>query len=267
MRKNNLHFITYGSNDFRIAKKHLINLAKQSEIFKTCRSFGFKDLNAEFKNKHSDILKFKRGGGYWIWKHEIIYNSLKEIKNDDFVIYSDAGSTFNDKGRKRFFEYINLLSDSNFGIFIMENESENYEYKWTTKELFNFFKINSDSAHYNSVQKEATHLIFKKNEHSLFLLNEFKKLLNYDQWLITDKYIKNQSKEFIENRWDQSIFSLLSKKYGCETSKNETHFKNNINLQYNYPFLAVRRHGHGITDTLKFFTNYKKFADNPAYFK
>ena len=31
----------------------------------------------------------KRGGGYWIWKFDIILNKLKQINNGDFLVYID----------------------------------------------------------------------------------------------------------------------------------------------------------------------------------
>ena len=55
--------------------------------------------------------------------------------------------------------------------------------------------------------------------------------------LITDKYNHiNKHDAFKENRHDQSIFSLLTKTLGGEIIPNETHFLDNKELQYNYPF-------------------------------
>ncbi len=268
MNKQKLYFITYGSNDFRIAKRHLLKLANDSGLFEESVGFGVKDLSQEFQNKFNEILTFKRGGGYWIWKHEIINSFLNQIDYGDIVIYSDAGSTFNIRGVKRLFEYIEMLNDSDYGAFIIDNESQNLEYQWTINELFEYFKIDKNSSEYSSVQKEATHLIFKKNDHSMTFLNKYKKVLDYDPWLITDKYNQvNQINNFVENRWDQSIFSLLGKTLGCVSIKNETHFKSKPKEQYDYPFLAVRKHGHGIKDSAKFLINYKKQYDKPAYFE
>ena len=47
---------------------------------------------------------------------------------------------------------------------------------------------------------------------------------------------------------------------------NETHFSQNLELQRNYPFLAVRRHGHGLLDTYKYVTNQKNIKNTPVYF-
>ena len=85
--------------------------------------------------------------------------------------------------------------------------------------------------------------------------------------MITDFYNDtDQHDGFIENRHDQSIFSLLSKKHGGVIVNNETHFSRGLDQQTDYPFLAVRRHGHGVLDTVKFTLNYKNIKETPVYF-
>ena len=67
-------FLTYGDNNFKIAKKHLALLAKESSFFDQVIALGPNDLDYDFKKKYSHIIKQKKGGGYWIWKHRIIQN-------------------------------------------------------------------------------------------------------------------------------------------------------------------------------------------------
>ena len=74
-----IYFLTYGDQKFYISKKHLISLAKKSELFDHLLSFGPKDLSAQFKKQYKKILQNSRGGGFWIWKHHIISNLLNEI--------------------------------------------------------------------------------------------------------------------------------------------------------------------------------------------
>ena len=94
-----------------------------------------------------------------------------------------------------------MLNDSDYGNFRIECESIHKEKDWTTKELFDYFNIDSKSDHFNTTQLEATHIIFKKNDHTDNYLNEYKKLLNEDPYLITDSYnSKTQIDSFKENR-------------------------------------------------------------------
>ena len=65
----------------------------------------------------------------------------------------------------------------------------------------------------------------KKCNHSLLLINECLKLLDFDKNLITDFYNKNQGEYFIDNRHDQSILSLMRKKYNSIVLNDETYIK------------------------------------------
>ena len=265
--KNKIYFITYGDDNFDIAKKHIIALAKYSGFFEESLSFNREDLDYEFKNKYEEILNMPRGGGYWIWKHRIIQNLLKEISENDLIIYCDAGASLNFKASKRFNEYIEMINSSKYGNFRMKCEQQFKEVNYTTKELFNYFKLNTDSEFAKTTQLQAGHMIFKKNKHSRELLEHYSALLEKDSNLITDYYSSfSQHKKFIENRHDQSIFSLLSKIYGCELIDNETEFKHRPSEQYNYPFLSVRTYGHGIRDRVDFLFNKKKYSKKIVYF-
>jgi hypothetical protein len=263
-----IYFITYGNRKFKTAKKHLINLANHSNFFTECISMSPRDLNNNFVKKYTSILAVERGAGYWIWKYEIINNLLKKINTNDLVVYCDAGGSLNFHARKRFYEYIDIINSSKFGNFRIECESNHIENQWTSQEVFNYFDLDVNSHIGKSTQLEAGHMIFKKNAHSISFFEEFDNILNYDQNLITDKY--NHSKQidtFKECRHDQSIFSIISKKFGCEYIKNETEFKNRAQEQYSYPFLSVRQGGHGIKDKTKFFINYKSINTKPIYFE
>tara|TARA_B100001250_G_scaffold13960_1_gene12220 strand:+ start:38193 stop:39005 length:813 start_codon:yes stop_codon:yes gene_type:complete len=262
------YFITYGTEAFNTSKKHIINLAKKFDIFENYYALGPKDLGSDFKKNFSEILKLKRGAGYWIWKHHIIYNLLNEINTDDVIVYCDSGSSLNYFAKKRLFDYFELLNDSEYGSLMFECEKQYIEKHWTTKQLLEYFDSNNDQEILNSTQLEATQMIFKKNKNSDTFFKEYRKLLNHDTQLITDKYNKiNQEKYFIDNRHDQSIFSILSKKLGSEVLSNESHHENNIKNQYQFPFLAVRTYGHGKKDKIKFALNYKDYRNTPVYFK
>ena len=160
-----------------------------------------------------------------------------------------------------------MLNESDFGNFRLECESIHKEKDWTTRELFDYFEIDPFSEIGASTQLEATHMIFKKNDHTLDYFEKYRQVLKEDPYLITDKYnSNNQIEGFKENRHDQSIFSLLTKKYGGLVIENETEFKSSLQDQFGAPFLAVRKHGHGVKDTLKFLTNYKGINEQPVYF-
>lgn len=211
------HFITYGDINFEKSKKRILKEAKEFNEFKTIKGYGPEDLSEDFKEKYKDILSMSRGGGYWIWKFYIINDYLKNINENDYLVYLDAGCTINKYGKKRFYEYINKLENSENNYGILSFQMYHIEYMYTTKEIFNYFDVNSDSDIFKSGQYMATALIMKKNKHLINLLEIYEKCLYDNQFLITDKYNnENQHTHFKDNRHDQSLFSIIRKIYGSE---------------------------------------------------
>jgi hypothetical protein len=267
--KQKIYFLTYGdSRKYSISKKHLISLAKESKFFENEISLSRLDLDTDFKQKYSDILSSPKGGGYWIWKHRIIMNLLNNLEENDIIFYTDAGSSFNYHAKKKFFEYINMLNESEFGNLRFEIGSSYIEKDWTTKELFDYFNINLNNKIATSPQLVGGHLFFKKCEHTHNFFEEFQKLLDFDEFLITDKYNNTtQINTFKENRHDQSIMSLISKKYGGEVLESQTYFNDDLNNQSDFPILSVRNYGHGLKDRLKYALNIGDIQKTPKYFE
>jgi len=263
--KQKINFITYGdSKKYEISKKHILNLAKHSGFFNECLGMSKKDINLKFKNSFEKILSEKRGGGYYIWKIPIIQQSLESLNEGDLLVYSDSGSSFNFYAKKRFFEYVDLINDSNFGNLRFESKKSHIEKNWTSREIFEYFNIDIDSDVGDSIQLLGGHLIFKKNEHTDNFFNIFLKLLRENPLLVTDFYKEDQIDQFVENRHDQSIMSIISKKFGGVILENETFFEKDSPDQHSYPFLSVRHYGHGFKDKIKYRLGHKR--STPIYF-
>ena len=56
-------------------------------------SHNFDDLkNHFFYQTNKDILSKEKGLGYWLWKPYIIFEALKNVNENDIIVYIDAGS-------------------------------------------------------------------------------------------------------------------------------------------------------------------------------
>ena len=234
------HFITYGDNNVN-CKNRIKSEAENFECFDTITIYSREDITPDFNNKFKDILNYTRGGGYWVWKFDIILSKLNEIDYNDILVYTDCGTTININGKNRFYEYIDLLNKSNYGIISLEM---NYiEKEWTTKQLFNNLDIDMETDIANSGQYTGAILIMKKNEHTLMIFNKCIELLNKDHNLITDTYNIGQNAYFKDNRHDQSILSLVRKKYNSIVLKNDYNdLWRDINEENNHiPFIASRK--------------------------
>ena len=242
-----IHFITYGNNHYTRSKELLEYEAIETGWFDSISTYNDTDLTSEFKKKHATILNMPRGGGYWIWKYDIITEKLNTISENDILVYLDAGCGINKNGRKRFLEYIDILNkdENQCGIISFDNGCK--ERIWTTKEIFNYFNVDDTRDDIkNSGQLMATIMIMKKTSHLEMLFEKYNDVLSSNSLLFTDHYNKNnQEDEFKDNRHDQSIFSLIRKIYGSTiVLDDETWWPNdnfNVPEAQDKPFWAIRR--------------------------
>lgn len=226
-----IHFITYGDNNFSKSKQRIKKEAEDFGLFDNISVYEPDLLSSVFKKTFKDVLSLKRGGGYWIWKIDIILQELNKMQDDDILVYLDAGCTINTNGKQRFKEYIKLLTESQHNSigFVLQH----LETTWTTKELYTAFDIKED----DSKQILATCMIYKKNKLLFEMFEEILQVLKNDPFLISDKYNKEgQKSNFIENRHDQSVFSLMRKKYKGIVLPDEV----DDSLDY-HPFWATRK--------------------------
>ena len=68
----NVHFITYADHKYEKSRKRILNEAEKFGVFKTIKGYTPNDLTFEFSNKFRDVLCLPRGGGFWIWKYDIM---------------------------------------------------------------------------------------------------------------------------------------------------------------------------------------------------
>tara|TARA_B100001093_G_scaffold267666_1_gene256007 strand:- start:2036 stop:3760 length:1725 start_codon:yes stop_codon:yes gene_type:complete len=250
LNNKKIHFITYGDDKFKQSKKRIMQEAMEFEEFTSIQSYEPDDLPIKFKEKHEDILNRSRGGGYWIWRPKIILDRVENMEWGDYLVYLDAGCTINKQGKKRFYEYIEQLEKSEYGI--VSFQMNKYDDKsitqkekwWTTKEIFNFFDEKSNSEIGESGQYLGGVLIMKKNEHLMEYLDRFDEIIEENPLLCTDEYNNNGKQEnyFKDNRHEQSVTSILRKKMGSVVIKRDESwcppFGRGESLKY--PFWATR---------------------------
>jgi len=237
----NKYFLTFGgpSKKYHDLVNKIKREAEELEIYNKIIGYTEKELKEKkkFWTKHGKFIESNpRGYGFWLWKSFIIKETLKEMKNDDILVYADAGCSLNKNGNKRLLEYFDIVKNSSLGI--LSFELDQIEKSYTKMDIFNELNVYELL---NTKQLNATAFIIRKCERTVNLIKEWYKLCsNYH--LISDEPSKiPNDPEFKDNRHDQSIFSLLRKKRGTEILKDETYFYPNWDiLGKNYPIWAIR---------------------------
>ena len=232
--KHNKIFLTYGDLKFKKSRERIVNEANQLNYFnniimETEKTILDDEFQKALKNKKfRNVFNNKRGGGYWLWKPYIIYKNLKLINDNDILIYSDAGSTiYNNKNTyNKLNKYINIINKSSKGILGFKNEQ--IESKWTKGDIFKHFNCLNNKDIYNTTQFSGGSLhIVRKCKYSLYIYKLWWDTARKFPELFDDKTNKIINyKNFIENRHDQSVWSLI-----CKTNNIEYLSKNDIPIK------------------------------------
>ena len=171
-------------------------------------SLSPKDIDGDFRAKNKAILKRHYGAGYWLWKPYIISKTLDQMDEGDVLIYSDSdifviGSVL---------PLIDVLHES--GQHVLGFTGGRLNDRHLTKR--DAFKLMDCEA---PMYTDTPHLfagliLFQKTDTSAKFASEW---LNYaqDKRLLTDarNTCGPNYPEFVQHRHDESIFSLLYKKY------------------------------------------------------
>jgi hypothetical protein len=91
-------FISYGDDSFKKSLKRIAKQALSSHRFDRIEIYTPSDLPPSIS--HSPLMIYQRGGGYWVWKPWIIFNTLKQCKEDDIIYYVDAGCSINPESKE-----------------------------------------------------------------------------------------------------------------------------------------------------------------------
>jgi hypothetical protein len=208
-------------------KKSLTRIQKQAQelnFFDDTFINTENDLDSSFRESFKDkLIKGSRGYGYWIWKPQIILQALEKMEDGDILLYADVGCHLNKKGVERLKSYFNQpsLSDSGFVLFQEAVDSpdrnliisySHLERVYTKGDIFDYFKARDLPEVSNTGIIAATTFIIRKSPQVQKLIEEWLDIFKNNFNLVNDTpSLSPNFPDFIENRHDQSIFSLLCK--------------------------------------------------------
>ena len=235
--------ISFGgpSNNYHDAVKRLCNQAKSFKIFDEIIGYTDQDLKKypEFYNKHKIFIENNpRGYGYWIWKPYLILNELEKMEDGDILFYCDAGCELNINGKEKMINFFDKVKKKS----ILGTKAWSNDLTHTKIDLVYFMGLNDQMELLKKPQMQATVLLIKKDMITMTLFREFYNICSNNYNLLDDSPSVNKSlAEFIEHRHDQSIFSLLAKKYSLlNYDLDPTCFHPNWNRGKLYPIWLIR---------------------------
>lgn len=234
--KAKIVLVNYSDKNYTKAQKINSKSALKFGEFDSIISYSPEDIDSFFYNKNKHILDQKKGGGYWLWKPYFIKKTLERLEWGEYMFYCDSGSRFIGSIHS-VFSSINLNQD------LISFELQSIEKKWTKRDCFLLMECDKTNF-FETKQRLAGFSLWKKTDFSMRFVDEW---LSYaqDERILTD--IENRLglpnlDGFVDHRHDQSIFSLLTKKYNLKAFRDPSQFGNNyisLYLDSTYPQIIV----------------------------
>tara|TARA_B100000767_G_scaffold110418_1_gene105698 strand:+ start:7909 stop:8703 length:795 start_codon:yes stop_codon:yes gene_type:complete len=217
--KNNINFLTFGAGGekYYSAGKRLITQANELNLFDKTKFYSENDFKkTKFYKKHKQFIeKNKRGYGYWLWKPYIIKETFNKMKDGDILLYLDCGCELGKNKKNNLKKLMNDVKKYE----IIYTRTYHQEKKYNKMDLIEYLNMNN-SKYLNSIQIQAGVLLILVNTKTRKLINEWYNIgCNY-HFIDDSKSVLKNDKIFKQHRHDQSIFSLLIKKYNLTNNKN-----------------------------------------------
>ena len=157
----------------------------------------------------------------YLWKPYFLNKAYRELKDGDYLIYTDAGSIFINK-----IQYlIDCMEREKLDMMVFSLQKEMLERKYTKRDAFVLMGCDN-KAFTDTPQSIGGYVVLKK---SAFVEKFIAEDLQYaqDERMITEQAntqgLENYP-DFVAHRHDQSIWSLMSKKYHIKRFRDPSQF-------------------------------------------
>lgn len=219
----NWNFVTasFGENRFHESAERLISQAKKMGVFSDFFLVTEQNLDLfapRISQKYGNFLNSScKGYGFYSWKSEIVYSILNN-KLGDGVMYVDAGCELNSRflARMRLRFMMNKAEEIGFFHVLKYRELE-----YTKRRVLDYFSLSpSDSS---SWQIQATWFLLS-SKGGIDVARKWTEACLTDIQILDDSLGEEQD-EFIEHRYDQSVFSCLLKSMGVSPNKHNPCFR------------------------------------------
>ena len=214
------HFITFATPDYISFANKNVQSALTVGGFDTAKIYTMDDIDNFFKMRNAHLLKHKRLGGYAVWKPYIILKHLlsEEVSESDILCYNDSKYiwTVNVRQLEK-----DILSNKNIGVY--KNKPNDFvshlEKMWTKGDAYLLMNMPIDPDKLNAIknthQAWSGFILLRKSFSPIRFISEWL-TYNQDSRIATDSpsFLIANDESFEENRHDQTILSLLCKKWG-----------------------------------------------------
>lgn len=203
--------LTYADVNYQRQQQSLEQVATASKAFDSVMNWSrerFILWFPDFYERYKHILDQPRGGGYWLWKPHLLYETIKLMNEGDLLLYMDCGDKLakTDGLRERL---IDLMADKD--VYLTAGAFKNSD--WTKGDCFKIMNCDEPKYH-DAIQLEAGIVLVKASPKALSVMWEWRYHCLFTQALTDEpNYMGPNLEGFKDHRHDQSILTNLQVKY------------------------------------------------------
>lgn len=234
-----LYFVTFADSRLHRTLARIKEQAKSLQVFDGIMALDETKLSKSWLERNGQfVMQNPRGFGLWMWKPEVILQALKKMPDNAILIYADAGCTLNPEGIPRLKEYIQMVKDCSGHRLAFELTGFREE-QFTTEYALRAMDFTSKEER-DSYQLLATTCIIQKTPENIGFVTFWNQLAQAPHMLTGGLHIPC-SPSYKDHRHDQSIWSVLNKKFGNVTIlHDETFFEDGFAKNKRFPIHATR---------------------------
>jgi len=217
--------VSFASGGYRPSQRRLCDSAKALGVDQYRNYSPFFLYRKGYYYQHKEVLKARRGAGYWLWKSYIILKTLESAAEGDVIMYADVDNV--------------IISDLSPLIHIVEGSSPillfanhgHLNRTWTKRDCF--VLMNCDDAQYHDAEQvDAAQVIVRNCAVSRAFVAEWLRNCEDPRILTSAPNTCGLPNfvEFREHRWDQSVLSLLAHKHCIERHRSPTQYGNHLKM-------------------------------------
>lgn len=187
--------------------------------------FNEDSLDSDFKEKMAPhLITGNRGFGYWCWKPQVVLQAFGRMDYGEILLYLDAGCYLNNTpaATRRFYDYLRMVDQYDLcgfqgkSFMATHNADPLHHYRlercWTKGDLFDYFQCRNNPQITETGQMSGGIFLVKKTHENIDFFKQYREVFFKNLHLADNTpSISPNLPGFIENRHDQSIFSILCK--------------------------------------------------------
>ena len=239
--------INYANHNYAKAQRINSLTGKWIAGFNKIIEYSPGDIDDVFAKEHSYVLSIERGNGLWLWKPYFIYRTLCELSDGDFLFYCDSGAYF-----IRSIKAIERISH-NQGIWI--SHFPTITCNWIKPDLFQLMDCDNEATKTSRMIHSAFIGLVKCELSMRFAKDWLDCCCDIRMLDSVNRNYASTDPRFIEHREDQSVLTLLLKRYYSEltTHHDPTQFSRYPEEYWRNRCTGTRSHLYDLTPSPIFY--------------